>query len=232
MTKILDFLQSKEGKHFFEFVFALLFSILLVYAFWHYKKLRTTREDFYMGIAFHLLDDAGSELGNSVYLNSGERKTLSDIVTGKIHGFETYIYNCTIANELPLYDDNGPVELSARITVFEVLLEKQNPSMILLSKMFNAQKQYLRKRFNLYRTTVLEGNFSNYYELFTKESELGDALTILTPDIMEQLIQASGIYDIEVNGDRLLVFLNIPESTHKLRDMYQFTKTILSTLPK
>lgn len=46
----------------------------------------------------------------------------------------------------------------------------------------------------------LEGDFNSYFNLYVPEGEQIDALTILTPDVMQVLIDGGRPYDIELDG--------------------------------
>ena len=54
---------------------------------------------------------------------------------------------------------------------------------------------------------MLEGNFNDYFQVFCAPAATNMVLTILTPDVMAVLIDASEKYDVRLRGRMLQIFL-------------------------
>ncbi len=61
----------------------------------------------------------------------------------------------------------------------------------------------------------LEGNFDKYFSLFAAKGQQVDALSIVTPDIMELLINLGKGYDVEVRGHQVSV-ISVGSSYNRL----------------
>lgn len=55
---------------------------------------------------------------------------------------------------------------------------------------------------------MLEGNFNDYFQVFCAPAATNMVLTILTPDVMAVLIDASEKYDVRLRGRMLQIFSN------------------------
>lgn len=55
-------------------------------------------------------------------------------------------------------------------------------------------------------TLSLEGNFDKYFRLYVPKQHERDALYVFTPDVMATMIDFGQAYDIEVVGNRLLLY--------------------------
>jgi hypothetical protein len=63
--------------------------------------------------------------------------------------------------------------------------------------------------FDAKQKLALEGNFGRYFQLFVPQGTEVQALSIISPDVMQTLINASGRYDVELYDDHLrLISLN------------------------
>ncbi len=61
----------------------------------------------------------------------------------------------------------------------------------------------------------LEGDFDKYFRLYIDKQEAIDALSIITPDIMSQMITHSARHDIEISGKKLFFISDMPKVTSK-----------------
>jgi len=91
----------------------------------------------------------------------------------------------------------------AYYTIFEIKLATFVPHLIfdsLVGKRSQFKKIYLQAQ-----RVSLEGNFDDYFEVYAPQSYHLDALSFITPEVMEAMIEV-GEFDIEFQGDSLLVF--------------------------
>jgi hypothetical protein len=90
-------------------------------------------------------------------------------------------------------------------TVARVPLPKTLPHMLLLSKKAHAQ---LERDLANKQDIHLEGDFNDYFSLQIEQGQQVDALTVITPDVMQTLVQYDQAEDIEILGGALFFILN------------------------
>ncbi len=128
----------------------------------------------------------------------GDKKAMSPIIKANFEGHECdiFIYQFTTGS--------GKSRKTHYYTVARVMLEKPFPHLILDSKITWA----LRKRGDATEAVKLEGNFSDSFTLYYKKNEHIDALSIITPDIMERALETSRSQDIEIIDNNLFFILH------------------------
>ncbi len=88
-------------------------------------------------------------------------------------------------------------------TVARVSLPKSLPHIVLLAKKGTGT----RPQFADHETVQLEGNFNDYFKLQIERGQEIDALSVITPDIMQALLQYSQNEDVEIAGAGLYFIL-------------------------
>lgn len=91
----------------------------------------------------------------------------------------------------------------AYYTVIEYKLPRQLPHLMFDSK--TAKGRQFKLSFAGSQKLDLEGNFANYFDLYSPQYYQIDTLSFITPEVMEVMIQNSSC-DIEIKGDSLMIF--------------------------
>lgn len=92
-------------------------------------------------------------------------------------------------------------------------LERQLPNIVLDAKRNNRRILGISSGSNLpydfepAQSLKLEGNFSDYFNLYVPAGYENDALYIFTPDLMAQMIDLGAECDAEIVGDKLIFYL-------------------------
>lgn len=99
---------------------------------------------------------------------------------------------------------------SARTWTYGIVrmpLPKTLPHMLLLSKKTSLDMQ--RPDIASRQDIQLEGDFNRYFQLQIEQGQQIDALTVITPDVMQALIQYNQAEDIEILGSYLFFVLDL-----------------------
>ncbi len=126
----------------------------------------------------------------------GHSRTLSPVVHAEFDGFECdlFLYQFTTGS--------GKSSVTHFYTIAEVELARPFPHLILDSKVTRT----LQQRGDALQFIKLEGDFDKYFSLYCRANEQIDALSIITPDVMQTLIDANQPQDIEIM-DQYLYFI-------------------------
>lgn len=75
----------------------------------------------------------------------------------------------------------------------------------------------------------LEGDFNSYFQLFVPKQYQQLALTILTPDTMQSLLESKGKYDIEIIGRylRIIAYGRVSYKPEHIAEMKHIAETVL-----
>jgi len=105
---------------------------------------------------------------------------------------DLFTYDCTTGH--------GRSSQTHEFTVAATDLPKQVPHMVLRAKKGDTD---LRDDMADSETLKLEGDFNDYFRLQVEDGQEVDVLTVITPDIMQTLVDYSQGEDIEMFGQRL-----------------------------
>lgn len=106
--------------------------------------------------------------------------------------FDLYTYNCTVGE--------GKSSTTYSFTVAMTSLPKAMPHMLLRAKKSLAHEQDdMTKTIRL----KLEGDFNDYFTLNIEKGQEIDALTVITPDVMQALVSYGQAEDVEILGNNL-----------------------------
>lgn len=124
----------------------------------------------------------------SLVNTGGRSRKLGDIVHADIDGHMCSVYMFQFTT------GSGRSRQVHFYTIARVVLERQFPHIILDSKSSWA----LRDRGSATANVKLEGDFNKYFSLYFDKGEHIDALSIVTPDVMQTLIKSNQSQDIEI----------------------------------
>jgi hypothetical protein len=122
----------------------------------------------------------------------GQKST--EVVTGAVGGNDFSIYSY-----MPKTGSDRPV---APFTVFSMPLNYELPRILIISKKVTSEgisKEGLKENLKL------EGDFNNYFSVHIAKGTGVNALTILTPDVMQQLTKEAPEYIIDISNKKLNV---------------------------
>ncbi|GEM_PF-2596120 len=123
-------------------------------------------------------------------LNLGRMRRTSDIVVAEVEGQ----YHAMFAYQFRT--GSGRSTRNHFYTIVRLELPKKFPHLVLDSKRSFA----IHGVDSSLAPVSLEGNFDSYFRLYHTKSEHIDALSIITPDIMQTLINSNAHQDIEIFG--------------------------------
>lgn len=131
-------------------------------------------------------------------LGRGHSEELSPFVEAKPgnHTFEVFMYKFSTGS--------GKSEKDHYCTIAHVSLEKPFPHLILDSK----SNKTLLERGDATQRVKLEGDFDSYFTLFIQKGRQIDALSVITPDVMQTLIDMNSHQEIEVSDKHLFFISN------------------------
>ncbi|HSX43877.1 MAG TPA: hypothetical protein VLE69_01080 [Candidatus Saccharimonadales bacterium] len=131
--------------------------------------------------------------------NLGHSAHFSPVVNAVINGFHCYLYeyNYTVGY--------GRSSQTFYATIADFLANTALPPFILDAKMKNSTHGHNPSN---YKKLDLEGDFNKYFQLYVPKGDEIDALTILTPDVMQTLIANNQTEDVETAGNSSFVIAN------------------------
>ncbi len=136
-------------------------------------------------------------------LGKGRKQQLGDIVHAQFEGHECdlYLYQFTTGS--------GKSSETHYYTVARVLLGRPFPHLILDSKLSYS----IQDHGNAKERARLEGNFDKYFSLYYNKDEHIDALSIITPDVMQTLIHSNQAQDIEIIDNYIFFIIHTDQRT-------------------
>jgi hypothetical protein len=156
----------------------------------------------------------------SSYLKMGHGQYRDNIITGTnaLYSSHMYTFHSTI----------GENENTERITF--TVLEIEYPG-YLLNIIIDAGHHPFQITLPEHYKLELEGNFNSYFSLFIPRGYHLEALQILTPDVMEFIINKAKLLSIEFVNNKLFIYADKELDTNAdIEYMYQFADTILTKL--
>ncbi len=156
----------------------------------------------------------------STYLKMGRNQYIDHVMTGLYGRFplRIYTFNTTIGDEKdPEQLEFSVFEISYPGTVMNMLLDTGN--------------HILDKSLIVGKKLELEGNFNNYFDVYVPEGSEIEALMILTPDVMEQLIVKSRKYSIEISNNKLFIYTEREiNNSEELEAVSQFAEAFITQI--
>lgn len=146
-------------------------------------------------------------------LEFGHSQQVSPAITATLNGIVTDMFVYTTVTGEGRYQEGHNFTL-ARVELPIVL-----PHILLRSK---KDKALLQQDFADHEKLQLEGDFDDYFSLQIESGQEVDALTILTPDVMQTLVSYSQHEDIEIGANNLyFIIAGDARSVENLRQLIQ-----------
>ncbi|GEM_PF-1205683 len=133
-------------------------------------------------------------------------------ISGNIENYEVLMFVDKVATSTTSTGDNtlGKPHFT-KTGVISVKLNKTFPQIVLDS---NGNDKFFMKtrssQIDKSQRIDLEGNFSKYFDFYAPQGINANTLTILAPNFMQMLIDASATFDVEIFGDRLYLITQDP----------------------
>jgi len=163
------------------------------------------------------------------FFNIGYNRQVYDVVSGlyQNHPLRLFLYQYTVGS--------GRSQVTYRKTILEVDFGANLPH-VLVSNQFGGSwiKRDISAEWNkqpgLERLHV-EGEFDKKFGTYITTGQQVEALEILTPDVMAQIMDLGGNFDFELAGSKLHVYLNgFINKRDQLQTMYSLTKILSAKL--
>lgn len=154
-----------------------------------------------------------------LFLLDAEKRT-----SGVLHGKSTHNYPYVAGNYLSFSNRH--------FSGMSIELPKKMPHIYLDHRIASKFSGPMRTYTNNQKLN-LEGNFNKYFQLFIPKDYQVLALSIITPDIMQALMQSAYRYDIEIKGNRLNIIRGLYGRRIKqsqITDMQPIAAAIVSEL--
>jgi hypothetical protein len=158
----------------------------------------------------------------SIFNHGGHSEEIIDMVSGSLNAapfkFFHYIY----------VTGSGKNRTSHHHSVMALDFKGKLPHVIVDSKSFTSLSfPYARDQL-----IELESNeFNRYFHLYVPKGYQVEALSILTPDVMAQLIDKSSLYDVEFINNRVYIYCKSLVNTRaKLQALHELADTIVNEL--
>jgi hypothetical protein len=150
-------------------------------------------------------------------LQFGHSRTWSPIIQAKLDDLacDLLTYQCATGS--------GRSEVTHNFTIASTSLAQALPHLLLMSKKVHADVQ--RDLVNG-ETLKLEGDFNDYFNLQIEKGQEVDVLTIITPDIMQTLVDHNQAEDIEILGQNLYFITN--QDKRDYRDMQVLISSVVA----
>ena len=131
-------------------------------------------------------------------LNDGHSQKLSPVIQASVNSLSLnlFSYICTTGS--------GRYSQDHYFTVAMVTLPKSLPHMLLLSKKVRVDA---RANLDNHEKLQLEGDFGNYFELQIEKGQEINVLSIITPDVMQALVNNNQSEDVEIFNNYLYFIL-------------------------
>ena len=137
--------------------------------------------------------------GVSLYCNMGGKQRKIEEVTGRYNG--NFISFSSFSAIIGEEKTGEPISF----TLCETTIPGAVPSVILISQKNTNNLVLLKRAIPDHKEFTLEGDFNKYFSVYTRPNKEREALEILTPDIMVELIKYAELFSFEFNQDRIFV---------------------------
>lgn len=190
--------------------------ILILIGIIYYRKSRAYREPIWREFAeangwkYTLADAAALYYVPPALISVGNGQKLGDVVHADINGHKCDIYKYEFST------GSGKSKQFHFYTIVCVTVARSFPHLVLDSKrsrsLFNPDAAFVGSVVPPNKAK-LEGNFHDYFQLYYEKGENIDALSVITPDVMQTLIDSNQAQDIEVSGKHIYFMAHSDQRT-------------------
>lgn len=138
------------------------------------------------------------------------------VVTGKLMGYPLTIYlmwdNLIDGKYYDLSNEQQKNEYTQQQTtgIIKLTLPKVFPQIVLDSNKDDRMWSSIHTEFNMSQRVNLEGDFSEFFDLYIPSGLQINALSLLAPNMMQILKNHSGIFDVEFFGNEMVLMTRRP----------------------
>ncbi|MEI6297083.1 MAG: DUF3137 domain-containing protein [bacterium] len=216
-------------------LYTFLFSqFLIVIPYAYYRSIKEEMTDASLmnfaeekGFSWHRGKSKFKHLTSS-FVRTSNKSYISKLIEGKYNNSHVRIFTFSSVTEITYEKNVGYTTLERQYNgdVINIILDSRVHGINTLSPSDPYDKEYINKGL-----LMLEGNFNKYFNIYTPQGYKIETLQILTPDIMEKLIEKSHKYNFEFNLDKLYIFA-MTQLTKKedLDEILDFSDYLISKL--
>lgn len=184
-------------------------------------------QQFALANGFQYQKNGGLDLSGALF-NLGHSHKTQDIITGVYDGNPLTLFNYTYIIGY------GKNQQTYNDSVFRVEYPTILPPILLV-----VDNQYfggITGLFDGWEKIKPEGDFDKNFDLYTKKEFEIEALQVFSPDFMEKMLADWPEFNLEFNGNKLIIFHNRTITTkaelQKMYDLAQFLITKVEPLAK
>ncbi|MEI6553652.1 MAG: hypothetical protein WCO09_03725 [bacterium] len=159
--------------------------------------------------------DANKTDENSIYCNPLSQTLKYDLLAFNVGDLECELYaaeyQLVYADKLPKSTDGTPSRMAA--AVFSIKLPFNTAPVYVESRTHKTLNNILglsKIMFPKKTSVKLEGDFNQYFRVYTKDVGKLDAFTTLAPNVMVKILESMGEYDIEFSYDHIYIYFDMP----------------------
>jgi len=177
------------------------------------------------------LESVEQRPGTIFHVVQANTKQIKNLFIGKTdeynYSFFSYSYFIGLGNGARDY----------QAAVVEIELPQKVPHLVIDSTVesinMDIRSSVLPIRFSEDQRISLEGSFSRYFAIYSPDTQEINALSILTPDVMETIMQVASRCDIEMINNRLYFYWpSIPQTRDEYEKMFRTVDSIWSEIGK
>lgn len=184
------------------------------------------RKGFMMQFAkangLHYIGEGDVELMTGKLFDRGHSKNISHLTEGEIRGHLVKFFN---------YDfsvGHGKEKRTYNYWVTEVTFKGEAPDIVIESRSDWDFSGFSRDH---QKEMPVEGFFKKHFAVYVPEDFEIETLEIFTPEVMEQLVLRSKMYNFEFIGDKLYIFkMGYISKMSELREFFSTADYLVSTI--
>jgi hypothetical protein len=149
----------------------------------------------------------------------GSAKQLSNLIEGEVNGIPLRLFNYQFKI------GSGKNSQIFKYTIFDLEFNSHLPRMLL-----DAINIFGRSSFvgSLKKLKLESNEFNKHFSLYITPGHQIEALQIFTPDLMQELLDLKGKYDLEIVGNQLYVYANRQVKNKKnLNEMFKVVSHLI-----
>jgi hypothetical protein len=200
-----------------------VFIVVIIFAYIWQKLVASFLKRFAEQIGFSYQDEGDILSVEGTIFNYGRKQNISKIISGKYFGKDTrfFIFATTIGS--------GKQRHKEYYSVLEIAFNTLLPDILLYSKHSSNEfaTMFLRNEGRI----SLEGDFNEYFNLYTPKDYEVETFQIFTPDVMQMFIDNGKELSVEMFKDK--VYLYFPaevSSKQQLINIFNLAKDIILKL--
>ena len=205
----------------------LLFILLIPQIIMYWVAYKQVRREFMQQIAESLgytySTSAPLESVSGVLFSDGHAQKIYDVISGTYKNFPVRLFTYQYTTGY------GKSAHTFYTTCLELTYEASLPHILLYPGYIFAMGLMLD--LDVFEKVSLEGNFDDYFSLYVSKNAQVETREILTPDIMQELIQSFTNYKMEINGNKVYMSIQkILNTRSEILEMHDLADSLIDGL--